>query len=131
AAAIRHAREWVRQDPLAEEPYRALMRLLALTDDHAGALRVYHACATALKRELAVEPSATTRDVYERLGRMHSRVVPVAAVERHTQALPAFIGRRHEWDRLRAAWQRSGVGEPSFVLVTGEAGIGKSRVAAE
>src|SRR6185312_8735466 len=33
AAAIRHAQAWLRYDPLAEDAYRALMRLFALTND--------------------------------------------------------------------------------------------------
>ena len=38
-AAIPHAQERVRHDPLEEDSYRQLMRLHALNDDRVGALR--------------------------------------------------------------------------------------------
>ena len=43
--------------------------------------------------------------------------------------MPAFVGRQREWEQVQTAWQRASSGEPRFVLVTGEAGIGKSRLA--
>jgi DNA-binding SARP family transcriptional activator len=66
-AAIEYAQRRLRHDPLDEEAYRRLMRLHALNHDRASALRVYHACASLLEQELAVEPSPATREVYERL----------------------------------------------------------------
>ena len=51
-AAIGHARTLLRYDPLHEATARSLMRLLALTGDRTAALRVYHACASALDRDL-------------------------------------------------------------------------------
>jgi predicted ATPase len=45
--------------------------------------------------------------------------------------LPAFVGRRHEWEQLQTAWQQASSGKPRFALLTGEAGIGKSRLAEE
>jgi DNA-binding SARP family transcriptional activator len=59
-AAIGHARSILRLDPLHEAATRRLMHLHALKGDRAGALRAYHACATALQRELGVEPSPAT-----------------------------------------------------------------------
>src|SRR4051812_8380375 len=48
-AAVRYARQVLASDPLDEETYRGLMRLLALTQDRAGALEVYRACVAALE----------------------------------------------------------------------------------
>ena len=42
----------------------------------------------------------------------------------------AFVGRRLELARLRAALDHAEAGEPNVVLVSGEAGIGKSRLVA-
>lgn len=42
-----------------------------------------------------------------------------------------FVGRRAELERLEEAMGRAAVGRPAFVLVAGEAGIGKSRFVAE
>jgi DNA-binding SARP family transcriptional activator len=63
-AAIAYAQCLLRQDPLREETYRALMRLYAACGDRAGGLRVYRTCGTVLERELGIEPSASTRDAY-------------------------------------------------------------------
>ncbi|HEV7215902.1 MAG TPA: AAA family ATPase, partial [Chloroflexota bacterium] len=131
AAAIRHAQGWIRYDPLAEDAYRALMRLLALTNDRAGALRVYQTCATVLQRELGVDPSPATQDSYERLLRMEAQPPAPPERGRPLASMPAFIGRQREWEKLRTAWQHANAGEPRFALVSGEAGIGKSRLAEE
>ena len=42
-----------------------------------------------------------------------------------------FVGRRAELERLMGAFTRAGGGEPSVVLVAGEAGVGKSRLVTE
>ena len=42
-----------------------------------------------------------------------------------------FVGRAEELSRLTEAWQRTGAGEGSAVLLEGEPGVGKSRLAAE
>src|SRR5262245_15626111 len=131
AEAIRHAQRLLRDDQLDEEAYRRLMRLLALNNDRAGALRVYHTCVTVLERELGVEPSQPTRDAYEALLRLDSAVAP--APERQQLLDPGLplIGRQREWEQLLVAWGQASAGEPGFALITGEAGIGKSRLAEE
>src|SRR5205823_5329627 len=53
--------------------------------------------------------------------------------ERHSMldARLPLIGRAREWERLHAAWLQASAGAAGFVLITGEAGIGKSRLAEE
>src|SRR5215472_6212993 len=46
-------------------------------------------------------------------------------------AAPVFVGRARELAELDAALERVREGRPSAVLVGGEAGVGKSRLAAE
>ena len=46
-------------------------------------------------------------------------------------AAPAFVGRARELAELDAAFERVRGGRPSAVLVGGEAGVGKSRLAEE
>ena len=65
ASAIAHAQLRVRHDPLEEDGYRRLMRLHALNKDRVSALRVYHACASMLERELALQLSPATQLEYE------------------------------------------------------------------
>ena len=75
ARAIGYAERLLRHDPLREETYRLLMRLHDRVGDRARALRVYHACAAALERELGVEPSAATRTGVGRHSRPSRRAI--------------------------------------------------------
>ena len=42
-----------------------------------------------------------------------------------------FVGRQQEFDLLHAHWSRAGAGYPQIVLLKGEAGLGKTRLATE
>ena len=134
-AAIEHGEGRLRLDPLDERMVRWLMRLHALNQDRAGALRVYRACVDVLERELGVEPDAATRQAYERIvapaGEWPSAVASeAAATGRPTDTVP-LVGRTTEWAGLMATWERMADGEAHLVVIAGEAGIGKSRLAAE
>ena len=98
--------------------------------DRARALRVYHTCATLLTDELGVEPSPETQVLYQRL--LNMEAVPVA------QPLPvpqptgrSLVGRQREWEKLLRCLAETAQEQPHFVLIAGEAGIGKSRLAEE
>ncbi len=126
--AIRQAERLLRHDPLHEATHRQLMRLHALSGDRARALRVYHTCATVLERELAVEPSPATQQVYERLLRLDAAPAPSL---RELTSTTALVGREAEWAELQAAWRSALDGRPRLILLQGEAGIGKTRLAEE
>jgi DNA-binding SARP family transcriptional activator len=129
AAAIRHAQDWIRRDPLAEDAYRSLMRLLALTNDRAGALRTYQTCVAMLRDELGAEPDPETQDMHARLVRMGAQPSAFQAHSVPAASVPGLVGRQREWEQLRTVWQSAGAGKPRLALITGEAGIGKSRLA--
>ncbi len=131
SAAIQHAQRLIRDDPINEAAYRDLMRLLALNNDRAGALRIYHTCVTALQRELGVEPSQLTREAYESLLHLESPGPPAPQRQIQREAGSPLIGRQREWDQLNRAWRQASAGAPGIALITGEAGIGKSRLAEE
>ena len=127
--AIRYAQRLIGLDPLSEDLYRRLMRLFALNNDRASALHVYHTCVTTLQRELGVEPDQATREAYERLMQQETPAIQAIVHQPLLAATPTLIGRKREWEDLQDAWHRATDGGPHFVLVTGEAGIGKSRLA--
>ncbi len=59
-----------------------------------------------------------------------------SSVENHFEALhgtklTAFVGREDESELLLSHWERAKAGEGQVVLLSGEAGVGKSRLAAE
>lgn len=140
-AAIEYGQRRQHMDPLDESVCRSLMRLHALNQDRAGALRVYHACAELLERELGVEPDPLTRRAYEQI--IHVEVGVSGGLAESFGSYPAaspasslveaipLVGRQGEWARVMTAWHRMTEGEAHFILISGEAGIGKSRLAAE
>lgn len=126
AGAIDCAQTLLRHDPLHEETYRHLMRLYAVTLNRAGALRTYHTCTTLLRRELDVEPSPATRLVYEQIVNLHESSPSATLV-----AGAPLVGRQAEWVHLQDAWRQASSGRPCLALISGEAGIGKTRLAEE
>lgn len=130
-AAVLVAQQLLQHEPLHETTYRRLMRLHALNNDRAAALKAYLTCVTHLQQELGVEPHADTRAAYTRLlqqeipARLAARPAPPLVDE------APFVGRRGEWHTLRATWQDATRGHAQFVLIMGEAGIGKTRLAEE
>jgi DNA-binding SARP family transcriptional activator len=131
AGAIARVRHWLEHDPLDEEAHRRLMRLLALTGDRVAALQAYRQCAEALRRELGAEPTAETVRTYERIRGAEPGPPAQSGGREQTPEAPSLVGRQAEWARLREAWDVAVQGRASLALVTGDAGIGKSRLAEE
>src|SRR5215468_6167192 len=140
--AIRCAERLVAQDPLREESHRLLIQLCRASGDRARAVRAYHVCATALERELGIEPSPETRAVYESLvatapvgaGSLAAAPVsraPASATRTTAPSMSPFVGRAGEQARLAATWKAAASGQAQLVLVTGEAGVGKTRLVDE
>jgi DNA-binding SARP family transcriptional activator len=125
--AIRYAQQLLQVDRLREETYRSLIRLHALNDDRAAALNVYHVCASVLAKELGVEPDATTQELYERLAKSNYGVIRVT--EPATQISSPLVARQQEWNTLIADWKEAARGKLHVTVLSGEAGIGKTRLA--
>jgi DNA-binding SARP family transcriptional activator/Tfp pilus assembly protein PilF len=129
--AIRTAQQLLRVDPLQEATYRSLMRLYAGSGDRAAALRTYHTCVTVLERELAMEPGASTQEAYHRIMQKNVPSAPLAASTTTLVGIAALVGRTLEWARLQDALQYTLGGHPRMGMLSGEAGIGKTRLAEE
>lgn len=130
-AAIHVGQHLLRHDPLHEATYRRLMRLHARNGERTAALNVYHTCVTILQRELGVEPNTDTRAAYQRL--LQQEIPDVLRQQPSALALmkAPFVGRHAEWAKLTEIWRLVARGHTHFVLLTGEAGIGKTRLAEE
>ena len=124
-SAIARAQRLLQLDPLDEAAYRALMRLHALDGNRAAVTRVYQTCRDTLRQELAVEPDDETRQCYERILQTRSR----GPLDNPADHAATLIGRVNEWQRLLRAWGAVAKGQAQCVLITGEAGIGKTRLA--
>jgi DNA-binding SARP family transcriptional activator/tetratricopeptide (TPR) repeat protein len=126
-AALGWTRRQVSLNPLAEGPQRRLMRRLAADGDRAAALAGYARFRDRLGRELGLGPSAATRRLAVELSEP-PEVRP--RVADHARALP-LVGRDRELQQLLAAWRGARAGAGAVVTITGEPGIGKTRLAAE
>lgn len=129
ATAVQFAQQHLQFDPLDENAYVVLMRLHVLNDDLPAARRVYQTAVETLWWELGVEPGDALRTAFEHL-QQTPRTLRIGA-DAESRAPLKLIGRQPEWQQLRAAWRRIARGESHVVLVTGEAGIGKSRLSEE
>ena len=132
SAAIRYAERLVALDQLREANHQLLIRLHGANHDRASALRAYHQCMRILRREVGVEPSEPTRELYELA--LKSDLATNALAEAPSVASDIrspMIGRKKEWLRLMECWQVASGGGIHLVVIPGEPGIGKSRLAEE
>lgn len=152
-AAVEYARRLVSLDPLSEEHARSLIRRLALAEDRAAALAAFEQHRERLRSELRMVPSTATRALVEEIrggdGPATGRTPGALAAKQAADPAPAearpslpgalalaagagpLVGRQDELAELEAAWEAVADGLPRVCLLTGEAGIGKSRLIAE
>jgi DNA-binding SARP family transcriptional activator len=137
--AVRPATKLVGLEPFRESAHLRLLSANAAAGDRAEALRAYERCRRLLAEELGVDPSPQLEAAYLDLLRAEPVARPdqqPASVEQAATAAVAptaslFVGRDPELERLRAAWADARASQRRLVVVAGEAGIGKSRLAAE
>lgn len=139
AKVTHYAHVLLEHDPYQELAHRALMRAFAVTGDRSAALRQYQQCADILQRELGADPLDETIQLYDdiRQGRgvVAEDVAVIAAPVMVTsaadlQSLP-LIGREQELSAIAGQWHTCKGGQSRLVLVTGPAGMGKTRLVNE
>jgi DNA-binding SARP family transcriptional activator/predicted ATPase len=141
AAAIPCAERLVALDSLCESHHQMLIRLHAANRDRSSALRAYHQCMRVLRRELGVEPGPATVEMFERILKVApgtsrqmpsgSPVLTAAKPVSQLQKVRALVGRTMEWQQLASAWQSAVESGPRLAVISGEPGIGKTRLADE
>jgi predicted ATPase/DNA-binding SARP family transcriptional activator len=131
-AAIGHARRWLQLDPLHEPAHRQLMLLYARTGQRAGAIRQYRECVRILDQELGVPPLEETTELYHAIE--EDRVPRATALKVAPSAGPRpflpLVGRAAQWAVLVESYNSVGP-DGRLVVLEGEAGVGKSRLAEE
>jgi DNA-binding SARP family transcriptional activator len=144
------ARAAIAAAPFRESAHRLLMEVHEAAGNPAEALRAFEELRILLRDELGTTPGAAVLAAHERVLRGDSpavapapapvappargEAVPVvawpiplaAALERH-----ALVGRSRELDLLEGYWSQAVTGANQLVLLAGDAGIGKTRLAAE
>jgi tetratricopeptide (TPR) repeat protein len=125
--ALAWARRWSTADSLDEDADRAVMRIYARLGRHAAALDHFRLVVDRLQEELGIEPEPETRLLEERIR------VDLTATKARSADAPSrrFAGRDHERTTLLTRLDDAARGEGGLVVVTGEAGIGKTRLLEE
>ncbi|HEX4771697.1 MAG TPA: AAA family ATPase [Bryobacteraceae bacterium] len=141
ASAIQFADRLLLLDGLNESYHQLLIRLHAANHDRASALRAYHQCMRILRREMGVEPGAATRELFGRIlkgdGADPLERTPEPAgfaagkALSHLQKVRTIVGRAAEWGKLAHVWQTAIEDGPRVAVISGEPGIGKTRLAEE
>ena len=136
AAAVGWARRRLALDPRSEDAARELMRMLAASGDRGGVMSTYDQLRGRFRSELGISPSEETRRLARQLGRGEDGEARPAVVESFDDAMPLgdshpFTGRVAELEALVEAWRQARRGRGGVAAVTGEAGIGKTRIAAK
>jgi DNA-binding SARP family transcriptional activator/tetratricopeptide (TPR) repeat protein len=124
--ALALQRRLLEADPLQEPVHAAVMRLHEALGERAAALEVFERCRRLLRDELGLEPLAATAALAERI-RASQRLEPLLARSEapawHPLDAP-LVGRDAEAARVRTA-------TAPLLLVTGEPGVGKTRLVQE
>jgi len=130
--AIADGHRWLALDPLHEPAHRQLMRLYAWSGQRGAALRQYRACVRVLDRELGVAPLEETTALYQTIkqGRAERERPAPAPAAAAPLSRPPLVGRSAEWSALLEAYAAARH-DGRLVVLEGEAGIGKTRLAEE
>ncbi len=145
--AIGCARRWLLLDPLHEPAHRRLMQLYTWAGDRAAALRQFRECERVLEQELGVTPLEATLELHTSIkeNRLPLPAAPSApsterpaaqasparaTVEPHVKESSPLVGRALEWAVLEAAYEGVET-DGQLIVLEGEAGIGKTRLAEE
>jgi len=139
--AATYAHRMLEIDPFREDALRQLMAVRYEAGDRSGALHEYEQFARHLRDELGVDPmpeTAALREAVIREARLPGGVgydesAPVSGTSAHKveRLLLPFVGRETELEQLRGWWSRAARGKGGLVMLGGEAGIGKTRLAAQ
>jgi DNA-binding SARP family transcriptional activator len=138
-----HLREVLQKDQTREEVHRRLMRLYAKMGTPDQAVRQFHRCENALRQELDLAPQHDTVLLYQDI--LASRISPrtTDSIRGQEQAGPPkvsltgpaqgrpFIGREPLVRYLCQQLTQGADHDAGMILVSGEAGVGKTRLLEE
>src|SRR4051794_35860217 len=130
--ALTDARALVAENPFSESASGLLMEVQAARGDVAEALQTYEELRVRLLEQLGNPPAKAIADLHARLLRPDAPAARAPA----EPALPLpvaaarFVGRAEQLEALRARWAALAGPGSRLVFLAGEAGIGKTTLAA-
>ncbi|MCA9837513.1 MAG: AAA family ATPase [Trueperaceae bacterium] len=127
--ALDYAQVWLKLEPLTEEAYVQLARLQYFLGDKQGALICLRRCLNLLTDELGAEPQDATLALLHMIERGESpskKVTTAPTIPASILRPPMLVGREAHWAEMERAWT-----EGKLIFLSGEAGSGKSRLAAD
>src|SRR5712692_2580722 len=135
-AAIETVSRWLVLAPLHEDAYRRLMRLHFAAGDRAAALHAYDNCRAMLATGMQTEPTPETVALASRMRavappRRKEAPTPALALSPATFLEGPLLGRTTELSTLIKVYHTTRRGQTQVVLLEGEVGIGKTRLATE
>src|SRR5260221_2843700 len=135
-AAIETVNRWLVLSPLHEDACRRLMRLHFAAGDRAAALHAYDTCRARLSTGMQTEPTPETVALASRMRavappRRKEAPTPALALSPATFLEGPLLGRTTELSTLIKVYHTAQRGQPQVVLLEGEVGIGKTRLATE
>ncbi|HTD19916.1 MAG TPA: BTAD domain-containing putative transcriptional regulator, partial [Ktedonobacteraceae bacterium] len=158
-SAITYAQQWLALDRLNESAHRLLMQLYAWNGQQSAALHQYRECVQVLDRELSVSPLESTTRLYQAIKEhqispspttkygstetSNAKMVGISSLQMNTsidatttsqtltfQTSYPLVGRSNELLTLTQVY--GGIHTVGhLMLLEGEAGIGKTRLAEE
>ena len=133
-SAIETVRRWLTLDPLQEDAYQRLMRVHFAAGDRGAALHTYERCQTMLSTHLQVAPTPETIALATRMRAVASprrKEAPAPVLSPAALLDGPLLGRTAELHTLIKLYHTAHRGHTQVVLVEGEVGIGKTRLASE
>lgn len=123
-------------DPLRERAYRLAMHGYLGLGDRAQAVEVAARCRRALSEELGIDPSPETQELLLHALRHNTATIPPTdSTSSHSTTTAAgvvpSVPRGDELGIIGAAWEKAATGVGQCVVVTGDAGMGKTTLVLE
>ncbi len=123
---------WLRSDPLSNQAAHLLIESLYLSGDTSAALARYAEFSAQHEAALGAAPDFELRELVKRLDDHQPSLLRQDGNDDWHQATrdfkAALVGRDREWQALTRAWSELH-GESRVVVVEGEVGAGKTRLA--
>lgn len=127
-------RKWIAVEPYDEAAHRGLMSLYVQAGKRNQALQHYQQLKEDLAKDLGTEPLLETQALVDMIQtgavRQNRPAKPRLSISEKLPLMPdlPLVGRQLELKKIRMAWEQAQSGRGRFLLLTGDSGIGKTRL---